>query len=107
MRWMRRGASEVTTKQEKLEELFVTVLALVYIARNIQPGSRRRAQVIHAGKPSSELALYIHGFRRVMKDCGRYLPDMKEVGKVLKGLNISYMADWGQDALITHQCKTL
>ena len=54
MRWMRRGASEVTTKQEKMEELYVTALALVYIARNIQPGSRRRAQVIHAGKPSSE-----------------------------------------------------
>ena len=51
--------------------------------------------------------LYIHGFRRVIRDCGRYLPDMKEVGKVLKGLNISYMADRGQDALITHQCKAL
>ena len=35
------------------------------------------------------------------------MPDMKEVGKVLKGLNISYMADWGQDSLVTHQCKTL
>ena len=92
MRWMRCRASEVTTKQEKLEELYFTVLALVYIARNIQPGSRRRAQGIHAGKLSSAL-LYIHGFRRIMKNYGRYLPDMKEVGKVLKGLYISYMAD--------------
>ena len=103
---MRRGASEVTSEHEKQEELYFTVLALVYIARNIQPGSRRRAQGVLAGKPSSAL-LYIHGFRRVMRDCGRYLPDMKEVGKVLKGLNMTYMADWGQDSLITHQCKTL
>jgi hypothetical protein len=52
MRWMRRRASEVTTEQENLEELYFTVLALVYIACNIQPSSRRRAQGIHAGKPS-------------------------------------------------------
>ena len=51
--------------------------------------------------------LYIHCFRRVMRDCGRYLPDVKEVGKVLKELNMMYMADWGQDSLVTHQCKTL
>ena len=106
MRWMRCRASEVTTKQEKLEDLYFTILALVYIARNIQQSSRRRAQSIHAGKPSLAL-LYIHGFWRVMRDCSKYLLDRKEVGKVLKGLNISYMVDWLQDALITHQCKSL
>jgi hypothetical protein len=52
MCWMRGRASEVTTEQEKLEELYFTIVALVYIARNIQPSSRQRAQGIHAGKPS-------------------------------------------------------
>lgn len=51
------------------------------------------------GMPTSAL-LALYGWRRVMRDCGRYIPDLIEVRGVLKGICARYKARWGDDAFI-------
>ena len=82
------------------------MLALMWIAHHIKSNGRRLELGYTAGKASTALG-YIYGYRRVMLDYGRFLSDMREVDKFLKGLNAEYMAEWGQDSLISHQCLTL
>jgi hypothetical protein len=91
-----------TTAAEQLNEEWFTALALMFIARNIQPSHSRRKRGFEQGQPSSALQA-IYGWRRVQGDCNRYLCDMRRVGKILKGLCAEYRAVWGDDAFVRHQ----
>ena len=41
----------------------------------------------------------------MLRDCHRYGPDMREISLTLRGASAQYLKDWGQNALITQQCK--
>jgi hypothetical protein len=95
--WMRPRA--VTTATDALCEIWFTILALVWIAQMMAPSARRRRAGYEQGKPTSAL-LAIYGHRRVMRDCGRYLPDLTQARGVLKGICARYKARWGDDAFV-------
>ena len=52
--------------------------------------------------PTSAL-LALYGWRRVMRDCGRYTPDLIEVRGVLKGICARYKARWGDEAFVPNR----
>ena len=95
--WMR--PREARTAAEVTREIYFTIMALVWIAHMMAPSLRRRRQGYGQGLPTSSL-LAIYAFRRVMRDCGRYLPDMTEVRRVLKGICARYKARWGDEAFV-------
>ena len=95
--WMRPRAA--TTAAEVTREIYFTIMALVWIAHMMAPSVRRRRQGYGQGLPTSSL-LAIYAFRRVIRDCGRYLPDMTEVRRVLKGICARYKARWGDEAFV-------
>jgi hypothetical protein len=74
-------------------------MALVWISKMIAPSTRRKSEGYGQGQPTSAL-LAIYAFHRVMRDCGRYVPDMAAARSVLKGLCARYRARWGDDAFI-------
>eukprot|EP00966_Prymnesium_polylepis_P060544 1404955-Prymnesium_polylepis.1 len=45
----------------------------------------------------------IHAYRRVLRDCGRYLADLSLVGAQLKALRKEYVRTFGDFALIKQQ----
>ena len=94
---MRPRAVESTL--ESMREAYFAMLALLWIARMMPPSSRRKAQGYGQGKTTSAL-LAMYAYRRVMRDCGRYLPDMSEARGVFKGLCMQYKARWGDDAFV-------
>ena len=86
-------------------ELLFYALAIVGIAMAIKPGKHSAAKGMTTGKPSTALN-YIYSFKRVMIDCGRWVPEsMIGVLKQLKGLNARVRASFGQDCLIPHQTQ--
>ena len=68
----------------------------------IAPSARRRRAGFEQGMPTSAL-LALYGWRRVMRDCGRYIPDLIEVRGVLKGICSRYKARWGDEAFIPNR----
>jgi hypothetical protein len=89
----------VRTAADALCEVWFTVMALAWISKMIAPSARRKAAGYGQGQPTSAL-LAIYAFRRVMRDCGRYLPDMAEARNVLKGLCQRYRIRWGEEAFV-------
>jgi len=86
-------------------ELLFYALAIVGIAMSIKPGKHTAAKGMTTGKPSTALN-YIYAFKRVMIDCGRWVPEsMSGVLKQLKGLNARVRASFGQDCLIPRQTQ--
>jgi hypothetical protein len=71
---------------------------IFWIAPRMQPAPRKLAKGIGNAQPPSALQA-IYGYRRVLRDCGRYLADLKKVGDVLRGLNAAFLKLWGQEAL--------
>jgi len=102
VRWMRPRS--VSTPEETCTEIWFHVLAVLYIARNIKASSQRQRLGFRQGKPSSALSALL-GYHRVLRDCHHYVPDMREISLTLRGASAQYLKDWGQDALITQQCK--
>jgi hypothetical protein len=95
--WMR--PREVLTTTDVMCEVWFTIMALVWITQMMAPSSRRLAAGYGQGKPTSGL-LAIYAYRRVMRDCGRYVPEMTETLRVLKGLCARYKLRWGDDAFV-------
>ena len=98
--WMRPRA--VATSTDVLCEVWFAILALVWIAQMIAPSARRRRAGYGQGMPTSAL-LALYGWRRVMRDCGRYTPDLTEVRGVLKGICARYKARWGDEAFVPNR----
>ena len=97
--WMRPRVDAVTTARDRLREAYFTALALMWIAAAMPASARRRRAGYEQGMPTSAL-LAIYAFRRVQRDCARYLPGMEEARGVLKGLCARYKLRWGDDALV-------
>jgi len=86
-----------------------TMMAIVmmWIASHMSPGVRtsRKASTgampgnVTEAQPSSALSA-IHAYRRVQRDCGRYLAPLDGVGKILRGLCETYKKLWGADSLV-------
>jgi hypothetical protein len=95
--WMR--PREVHSADDVLCETWFTIMALVWITQMMAPSARRLAAGYGQGKPTSGL-LAVYAYRRVQRDCGRYLPEMGETLRVLKGLCARYKQRWGDDAFI-------
>ena len=95
--WMRPHTAN--TADEILREVWFTSMALFWIGREMSPSERRRKAGYGQGLPTSAL-LAIYAFHRVMRDCGRYIPDMKDTRRTLKGLCMLYKRQWGDDAFI-------
>lgn len=100
VRWMRPrvGSPDV----DVVNEVYFTAIALFCIAQSMHPSARRRARGFDAAQPPSSLNA-VYGWRRVQRDCGRYLCDMHEVRKVLRGLCEQYKRIWGDDAFVVQQ----
>ena len=79
-------------------EAELLALMIFWIAPRMQPAPRKLAKGIGNAQPPSALQA-IYGYRRVLRDCGRYLADLKKVGDVLRGLNAAFLKLWGQEAL--------
>ena len=103
VRWMRPkiGSPHINVTNE----VWFTSLSMFWIAHcAIDPSARRRAKGYTQGMPPSAL-LAIYGYRRVMRDCGRYLCDMAAVHKVLKALCEQYKRVWGAAAFEKQQAQ--
>jgi hypothetical protein len=100
--WMRPRT--VATDTDVLCEVWFTIMALVWIAQMIKPSARRLHAGYEQGKPTSAL-LAIYGHRRVMRDCGRYLPDLAATRGVLKGICARYKIRWGDDAFVPQRMQ--
>jgi hypothetical protein len=85
---------------EQLEVDF-TANALVWCAPRLAPGKHTAAAGATRGKPPSAM-LAIYAYRRVQRDCGRYVCDLAKVRKVLKGLTRRFVKDFCVEALATH-----
>ena len=95
--WMRPRA--VATVVDELCEVWFTIMALVWITQMMAPSARRLAEGYGQGKPTSGL-LAIYAYRRVMRDCNRYVPEMAGTLRVLKGICARYKLRWGDDAFV-------
>ena len=98
--WMRPRS--VATSTDVLCEVWFAIMALVWIAQMIAPSARRRRAGYEQGMPTSAL-LALYGWRRVMRDCGRFTPDLTEVRGVLKGICARYKARWGDEAFVPNR----
>jgi len=97
-RFLRRPHAHATP----LCEVWFAILALVWTAQMIAPSARRRRAGYGQGMPTSAL-LALYGWRRVMRDCGRYTPDLVEARGVLKGICARYKARWGDEAFVPNR----
>jgi 8-oxo-dGTP pyrophosphatase MutT (NUDIX family) len=90
---------------DEAREMLFYALAIVAVALAIKPGKHSAEKGMKTGKPSTALN-YIYAFKRVLFDCGRWVPtNMSGVLKQLKGLNARVRASFGQDCLIPHQTQ--
>ena len=91
-----------------VNEVWFTSLAMFWTAQcNMDPSARRVAAfgATKAQPPSALLAIY--GWRRVLRDCGRYLCPMDEVKKVLHGMCLQYKRLHGKHAFEKQQAPLM
>ena len=91
-----------------VNEVYYTSLAMFWTAHcNMDPSARRVAAfgATKAQPPSALLAIY--GWRRVLRDCGRYLCPMDEVKKVLHGMCLQYKRLHGKHAFEKQQAPLM
>ena len=72
-------------------------LMCFWIASRMAPSPRKLAKGIGNAQPSS-VAQAMYGYRRVLRDCGRFRACLHKAGQVLKGLSLALMRTWGQEA---------
>ena len=101
-RWMR--PREAASALDQLRENYFFMMALVWITQMIAPSARRRAQGYERGKPTSAL-LAIYAYARVLRDCGRHVPNLHDARSVLQGLCMRYKNVWGDEALVPEHKK--
>lgn len=68
----------------------LTAFMCFWIAPRMSPSPRKIKKGIGAAQPSSVLQA-VYGYRRVQRDCGRYLADLHKAGTLLKGLNAAFL----------------
>ena len=100
--WMRPRA--VASALDVLCEVWFTILAIVWITQMIAPSARRAQAGYTQGMPTSAL-LAIYGHQRVMRDCGRFTPDLAQTRAVLKGLCARFKLRWGDDAFVPQRMQ--
>ena len=100
--WMRPRA--VVSAVDVLCEVWFTILAIVWITQMIAPSARRAQAGYTQGMPTSAL-LAIYGHQRVMRDCGRFTPDLAQTRAVLKGLCARFKLRWGDDAFVPQRMQ--
>ena len=101
-RWMR--PRDVSTYQERLREQYYVAMLLMWLAQMMSPSARRKKEGYGKAKPTSSM-LAVYAFARVLKACGRYVPEFRFVRAVLKGICARYKLIWGQDALVPSRKK--
>jgi hypothetical protein len=100
-RWMRPRVVEPRHEQR---EAWLAAFAIVWMAATMGASARREAQGYTQAKASSCL-LALYAWRRVQRDCGRHVCDMRLALKHLKGLNAQYRRRWGDMALVPEKRK--
>jgi len=85
-------------KGQRREVIFFGMM-LMWLAVMMLPCTRKRKQGITEAQPSSALQA-IYGYRAVLRECGRWLPDMTDVIPILHGLNENYKTNWGANSLV-------
>ena len=106
VRWMRPRVDSPLIIE--VNEIYFVALAMFWTAQcNMDPSARRVAAfgATKAQPPSALLAVY--GWRRVQRDCGRYLCPMEEVKKVLHGMCLQYKRIHGKYAFEKQQAPLL
>ena len=101
-RWMTPPINNASINP--VTERWRTAVCLFWIAQHMAPSARRRQQGFGSAKPSSSL-LAVYGWRRVLRDCDRYLSDMVQVRAVLKGICALVKQQYGLGAFAVHQAK--
>ena len=104
VRWMRPKLSDKDIDVE--QEVWFAALALMFIAQHMQPSARRKERGYGEAQPTSAL-LAIYGWRRVLRDCGRYVCDSSAMKQVLNGLCQRYKRIWGQECFVKQQALIL
>ena len=96
-RWMR--PREATSIADQLREQYFVAMFLVWLAHNMSPSARRKKEGYGKAKPTSSM-LAVYAFARILRRCGRYVPEFRFVRAVLKGVCHRYKQIWGQDSLV-------
>ena len=102
-RWMRPRKGDPAVCE--IVETYFTSLLLMFICQNIAASRRRQRKGYTKGQPTSAMQA-IHGFQRVMRDCGRVVADNAMVASTLKGMCMRYKEIWGDDAFVREQAAT-
>ena len=95
LRWM--TPRHALPHEARTLERFVA-LALFHIVPEMQPAPRTLAKGIDQAKPPSGMNA-IYGWRRVMRDSGRFEPDMRAAGRMLRGMIEQLKSRCGQDVM--------
>ena len=99
--WMR--PREVLPHEERREAHFVALM-IVWLSAQMKPCKRSREKGITDAKPDSAMAA-IYAWRRVLRDCGRYLAPLHLALGQLKALRHSFMDEWGASSLVPDHGK--
>jgi hypothetical protein len=103
--WMRPRREHVRPEDEPRETHFC-VLLLIWMATMMKPSARTKAKGFDQAKPDSPMqALY--AYRRVLRDCGRFLACLAMVLIQLKALRKQYTRTFGDLALVKQQQQPL
>ena len=101
-RWMtpRVGSPDINPVTERWR----AALYLFWTCQHMKASARRQKQGFKEAKPTSPL-LALYGYRRVLRDCDRYLADLDQVRAVLRGICALYKQVYGPEAFAVHQAK--
>ena len=87
-------------------EAYLVALALLWLSMHMPPSARRRARGYDEAMPDSSLNA-IYGWRRVLKDCGRYLAPMGLALAQCRGIRLQYTIAWGNDSLVPQKHRPI
>ena len=76
----------------------IYALMCFWIAPRMKPAPRKLEKGIGNAQPPSAMQA-VYAYRRVLRDCGRYLGDLHKSAMMLKGMNAAFLKAWGQEAL--------
>ena len=94
--WMR---PRVVEPQWVDREAHVLAFMLMWFAINMRASTQRAARGFHQAMPDSPMnAMY--AYRRVLRDCGRYLAPLHLALAQLRALRQQYIATWGTQSLV-------
>tara|TARA_B110000503_G_scaffold47688_1_gene77649 strand:- start:114 stop:5735 length:5622 start_codon:yes stop_codon:yes gene_type:complete len=94
--WMRPRvvATEFITR-----EVHILAFMLMWWAIQMRPSTARAARGFTQAMPSSPMnAMY--AYRRVLKDCGRFLAPLSSALSQLRSLRAQYVSTWGTQSLV-------